>query len=84
MEENVSAMKKSMEENNEAFRRATNMLLRVNGIDPVTFMPITTPPPSARSDGSSATASQHDSQNPVNLADLPNQNLPGIFEEENA
>lgn len=58
IEDNVEAMKQTLEENKEnnaAIKRATNALLRINGIDPDTLLPITTPP-TVRSDGSSMTA----------------------------
>lgn len=77
IEDNVEAMKRSVEQNKEdnaAIKRATNALLRINGIDPDTYLPLTTPP-TVRSDGSSTTATQHNPHMPINLADLPNQNL---------
>lgn len=81
IEEYFNAMKKFLEENNVALKLATNMPLRINGIDHVTLMLITAPPLTAQSDGSSSTVANHVSRIHVNLVDLPNQNLQGIFEE---
>ncbi|XP_024007305.1 uncharacterized protein LOC112083508 [Eutrema salsugineum] len=81
VKENFSNMKKSIEDNkdsHDASRRALNVLLQINGIDPVTLMPLT---PTSRSNGSSSTGALHTSHSPVNFGDLPNHNLPGIFEE---